>query len=194
MNNAFPVIHLTKDSTQIIPCRKGDVFIWSRNTAGMWDVNARYQIADIMVMNDGEQFLLTNRLEDVPEYVEITPQEAGGKNVRMMVERLNSEYSPGTVGIPLDELESAWRICMGDYVIWSGPHRQGEPPSGSILGIFVFEAGTLGICSAKHMYPDTEENFRLSLSDQGLQEIREAAAFIEQQGIDRRRALKWKLG
>lgn len=194
MNNGYPVIILSKDSTKIIPCRQGDVFFWNKNISSMWEVEANYRTVDLWVLNDGEQVLLTNRLEDVPEYIEIIPQEVGGMNVRKMVKRLNSGYSPGTVGVPLDALESAWRIGVGDYVIWSGPRRQGEPSFGSILGIFLFQAGTLAISSSEHIYSNNEDSLTLSLSEQSLEEIKDAAVYIERQGIDRRRSLKWKLG
>lgn len=151
-------------------------------------------------MNDGDSVLLSNRIEDIPDWFPLTHTMVGGRqNCHKMVEKLNSGYMPNKHGIDVDSLPNIWKINVWNYIIWSGEKRPDTVDYKGILGIFRFETGTLVIQQNKNsdelaIGEDTSEDFERTLTHERGDEIKGAFDFIASQGKARRYAEEWKLG
>jgi hypothetical protein len=104
------------DTTIRWSCREGDYLIWAR-FQGFFD--ARYKVADMWELRDGDFVTLTDRVPDLPQGFELHPLEVSGPLVPWMRNKLNQGY---TLDVPLDG-PNLWRVFAGDRVAWVGSRR-----------------------------------------------------------------------
>lgn len=131
MNNVPPSIvqRLERDSTIRLSCRKGEYVVWvatdslfASNTASSWDVR------DFWEMRDGDYVTITNRMVDLPGWLELHPVETAGRAAFEMAKRLKEGFKPKEI---MDG-PNLWRIRAGDRLVWVSPLAT-ENPIKSVL-------------------------------------------------------------
>lgn len=195
---AYEINKLRADLTTILPCRKGDLFVWLRDKSDMFSAKTSYDILDVCVMTDGTSVTITNRVEDLPNHVYIAPNEIGGvKNLEIMVKKLNSGYQKNEQQVYIDEIPSYWRIKPGDYLIWAGESRADQPGKDGVLKIYSFDYGFLLINEPTFGGIDKEvENDLVNehLTQERAFLLNKAVEFIVGQGKARILTESWSLG
>lgn len=195
----YLITELKDDTTQILPCRKGDIFGWVQFSGQLLPGHVEYRIADLWVMNDGDQVLITNRLEDLPEWVPIFPTTVTGRNTVLMKKKIEEGFYPCSQ-LELNNLPNAWKLKEGHYLIWLGESRPDHVSENRILKIFRPILGTLVL----HQPRNQEDlllqngivinNQKRYLDDNASNTMNLAMGEIKSKGIPRTYTPVWKLG
>jgi hypothetical protein len=151
------IAQIAADTTLVIPCRKGDIIVWVSFSGQVFQSHIEYKIADLWVMKEGDQILITNRLEDVPEWLSIFPTKVTGRNTWVMKRWLDQGQDPFSNQVNLDDLQNLWNVNCSHYLIWIGESRPDLQATNGILKsqngvlrILNFTCGTLTIHQPKN--------------------------------------------
>ena len=126
------MVRFNADMTLRWACRAGDYLLWARFQGG-------YTIADIWELRDGNSVTLTNRVADLPAWLDLHPLEAAGRSIGWMQRKLADGYSPaGPVDGP-----NLWRVFAGDRLAWVGPRRPGVESADGVLAVVEFRENAL---------------------------------------------------
>ena len=196
----YKIISISENTTKIIACRKGDIFTWVYDRSDMWSTQTKYYPADYWIAENGDNVLLTNRIDDVPEWFPLSHSMVCGRdNVNKMLEKLNKGYEPNKLGIEVESLPEVWQVNVYHYIIWYGESRPDISAENGILGIFRFETGALVINQKRDysslIFPeDTPDDAVGAPGFEIAERIKSAFYFIKSQGKPRKYAEEWKLG
>lgn len=198
---------MEKNTTLILPCRKGDVLVWLRLNGNPFQGSLEYQIADLWVLNDGDQVLLTNRLEDVPDWLPIFPTKVTGRNTWVMMAWLDQGHDPFSKQVNLDNLQNVWKVNSSHYLIWLGKSRPDlESANGfmesqnGVLRILLSTCGTLAIHQPKNQSDFFLQNGQVLnlhkeyLNTEARASINWAIEAVKAKGMPRSFSHAWKLG
>lgn len=127
-----------RNETLRLSCRFGELIVWlgpdsgpSLNTLSVWSVR------DFWQMRDGDFVTITNRLSDLPCWVELHSTETAERAAIEMMQRLRDGYKPS------DEMNGTniWRIKAGDRLVWVtlNDHQQ------SVRSVLGFRACALAV-------------------------------------------------
>ncbi len=132
----LPIFRLEDDMTLNFACRSGDYFVWLQ-----WcDFLApTLRTVDLWEMRAGDTALLTNRLEDVPDWLDLLPSELTGRYLSQALDRLQRSVVPGE---PV-ELPNLWRLRAGDLLLWMGDSRGLYDDTGGVLMLIECHASAL---------------------------------------------------
>lgn len=188
---------ISNDITRVVSCRNGDILLWVYDTVSIYDPSIKLNIADLWVTNDGESVLITNRLEDIPEWFPLRPEMVGGRNVYPMVKKLNDGFKLDQYD--LGDAPESWKVNVHHYVIWVGDKRNDSDYNNGILAIFGFATGSLALLQKNDLDIDeltggSSSDYNSHLTDEKARNIRMALEFLEGQGKPRKYAEKWTLG
>jgi hypothetical protein len=120
------------DTTKYLACREGDVFAWVYFNGGPFVNNATYDVRDLWAMESGDYITITNRIEDLPEWLVIHPTKLAGRNIQKV--RDMQDY-PRDSTIESSSLEMVWEVDVYNYIIWAGD-RSNKVDDSYILGIY----------------------------------------------------------
>lgn len=129
-----------RDATYTFPCRAGDLLLWFR-----WSDlfgKGRLNVLDLWLMNAGERVLLTNRLDDIPDWLELAPKELSIAN-EMILDKFVERFGPLDMDRPVMQAPEIWRPRAGDRIVWTGPSRPGHEEDAGVLQHFVFDVDCL---------------------------------------------------
>ena len=193
----YLITSVQSDTTKILPCREGDVFLWVQDKAPLLSLAADLDVADIWVTKNSDTVLFTNRLEDVPEWLPLRPEMVGGRNVHPMVKKLNDGFKLDQYD--LGDAPESWKVNVHHYVIWVGDKRNDSDYNNGILAIFRFATGSLALLQNNDLDIDeltggSSSDYNSHLTDEKVRNIRMALEFLEGQGKPRKYAEKWTLG
>jgi hypothetical protein len=69
------IIVIDRDTTVLLPCRRGDFLLWIRSKGFLADPADPLTIPDYWELHDGDSVMITNRLPDLPTWFELHPTE-----------------------------------------------------------------------------------------------------------------------
>ncbi len=132
----LPIFRLEDDQTLNFACRSGDYFVWLR-----WGdfLAPTLRIVDLWEMRAGDTALLTNRLEDVPDWLDLLPSELTGRYLAQAFDRLKRSVVPRQ---PV-ELPNLWRLQAGDLLLCMGDSRGLYADTGGVLALIECHASAL---------------------------------------------------
>ena len=193
----YSITNVPSNTTKILPCRKGDLFVWIKDEAPPFNLQVQLGIVDIWAPENGESIIFTNRLEDVPRWHPIHPTLVGGRNVPLMVDKLNN-----VLNVPeqtLEEISDSWKIHAHQYVIWAGEARTDFPSYQGILGIFRFETGSIAILQSNALGltdidSDPVYNISSRLKNETSDNLANVLEYLKREGKQRRYVKDWRLG
>ena len=112
------------DTTLRWSCREGDYALWVGTDSFLTsDRPSSWTIRDFWQLRDGDFVTITNRMADLPGWVDLHPLEVAGAACDAMMERLNAGYEPGE---PI-QAPNLWRARAGDRVVWLTPADTVQP-------------------------------------------------------------------
>ncbi|MET4080739.1 hypothetical protein ABIB40_000683 [Pedobacter sp. UYP30] len=196
--NDFLITSLKNDSTILLPCRENDLFIWVRDSGGLLSKTANYGIMDLCVMSAGSSIAITNRVEDLPNYLYVSSDQISGyKNVNVILKKHKKVYRKSLNQIEIDEISAFWKIQTGDYIIWAGDSRAEICSINGVLKIFGFDTGYLLINESEFNSDFGQEDATSTndgLSTERASLLNEALKFLSRKGKSRTSANSWSLG
>ena len=149
-------------------CRNSDVVVWVTSSGGLV---YRPEIVDYWRVGDGEEVLLTNRWEDLPDGFALHPTEVRGRYVsRMMAEIARGEHSSEIMDGP-----NIWRVKAGDRVAWVGPSRPDVPSADGVLAICEAAADVL-VVGPMRMIQDLFDGSSASAAELTAEELQRCRA------------------
>ena len=195
--NQYSITSVPSNTTKILPCREGDVLVWVKDQARPFDLHVELGIADLWTPRNGESILITNRLEDLPPWHALHPTMVGGRNVPLMVNKLNNGLS--VLERSLEEISDAWKIHSHQYVIWIGEARTDFPSYRGILGIFRFEIGSIAILqnntySLSDIVGDDADGLSSRLKNELATNLGNMLEYLKREGKQRKYVKDWRLG
>ena len=151
-----------------------------------------YDPVDVWAVGRGDFITITNRLEDVPDWLAIYPTEVANKNVEKMRNKLSTGNIPHFV---TNDYENVWKPNISDFIVWVGDPRRGVNSQGDVLGIFRFRAGSVVIQNFKDQTynPEGREAIKY-LNPSNSAKMIEPYNFIVNLGMPRQLAIGWRLG
>ena len=124
-------------------------------------------------MKNGEFVTVTNRLVDIPKWLEISKD-------------------------PYWEGSNIWRVCIGDRIAWVGPERPGQPAIDGVLSIVAFDACALVIGEGNWKTVDDAMSFgvsaRQSPSQAEKRRARTAFRMVWRMGMPLEVSTEWRMG
>ena len=132
----FELTTVGSDTTFRFSCRSGDHVIWFR-----WQsiFEKRPDIRDVWQLGDGDWFLVTSRILDLPSWFELHSLEVSGPRAYEMIQKLNDGYKPSE---PITGAH-IWRILSGDRLTWSGKSRPDSNAPQGLRRVFDFRENAL---------------------------------------------------
>lgn len=168
----FPVKTFAADSTLRMACREGDLMIWFRGRDWL-NGSPKIPPRDTWSIKNGDFVTLTNRLVDIPKWIEMSAgPDSDGSNI--------------------------WRVCIGDRIAWVGPARPGQPATDDeVLSIVAFDACALVIGEGNWKSVDDAMSFGISAqqSPSEAERRRGRAAFqmVRKMGIPLEVSTEWRV-
>jgi len=132
-------VSFKSDSTIRWSCRDGDYVLWVRYTSFLEPPEDQFTVPDFWEMKDGDWITITNRVQDLPNGIELHPLEAAGSLVYWMMKNINAGYKPSE---PCNG-PNIWKVFAGDRLVWVGPSRSGFEADNGVLELMSFEDNAL---------------------------------------------------
>ena len=101
-----------------------------------------WKVVDLWELSEGQSALITNRVEDLPVWFELTPYDTGDFGMYSMLEAIRNGR-----GSKEDQMDgpSIWRPESGHYLIWVGKSRDGQAAVDGILRVLYFDENAIVI-------------------------------------------------
>ena len=145
---------------------------------------------DIWELNDGDFITISNRTEDLPEWLELFPTEVVGRLSYKFIKQFERGDFPAQ---PAEGL-NIWRPKTGDRLVWSATNEKNM-----IKRLFLFNscAFAIGENTRIDLYESLHSFGGFTKEDRPLDEVemgRRAKGLVLEKGMPREYAHDWKLG
>lgn len=190
MTNNTQEVFFQGDSTTRLSCRKGEYLIWFSWSNIFDDLKQSIQMNDIWELNDGDYITISNRTEDLPEWLELFPTEVGGRLSYKYIKKFERGDFPAQ---PAEGL-NIWRPKTGDRLVWGTTNEKNM-----IKKVFLFNscAFAIGENIRVELYESLHSFGGFTKEERPLNEIkmgRRAKDLVLEKGMPREYAHDWKLG
>jgi hypothetical protein len=181
------------DMTFRLSCRAGDFILWLRHR-NVFSGSDNIQCRDFWEMRDGGHLLVTNRLEDLPQWFRLYPTEVCDSLVYKMMKKVESGDYPSE---PIDG-PNLWRLRSGDRIAWVGADRPEQRSMNGVLSIVEFRACGLVVGSADWESVEQFAGFGAPTSAEmkpdDVVRCQAAVEAVKKLGLPREWDTKWVLG
>jgi len=184
------LLNIHKDTTVRLSFRTGDFLIHSR----IEDIfTNKLSIIDIWELKDKQSAILTNRVEDLPNWFLLHPSEVRNLLAYKMLDKFNRGEYPSE---PIDG-PNIWRARAGDRIIWIGNRRPDIESVDGILKIFNFRECALIIGEPGDSMTDLIGFGGISENEDTkvkMEQVRNAISIIKEMGCPQSISVDWSLG
>jgi hypothetical protein len=147
-------------------------------------------VRDVWQLSDGDGFLITTRVLDLPPWFRLHPSEASGLLGYEMLQAKRGHQLEEPIDGP-----HIWRALTGDRIAWVGRPRSAPNPSQALRRIFDFRENAL-IVAFFESHPNLFNWGVIEETSEGLAIGKEAFHAVTRLGLPRAVAAdeQWSLG
>jgi len=184
-------VDIERDTTLRWSFRDGDYLVWI--TVPLLTNEPSPSIVDLWELRDGQHAIITNRYQDVPEWLELTPGEVANGAAIWMARRVNAGYQ-----VPEQPADASniWRVMAGDWLVWVGAPRNAQPDlRGGAMAALAKECllviGEGGLSLEAPIFGAPQRD---GFPPEQLAAVRGVVAEIRRRGFPRESATEWYIG